>query len=250
MPYTQVATSRTPQLIIYLLDVSGSMAGPIGQVSRIEVVMNALRKITTRMIQRSTKGTMVSPRYRIAMFAYSSGVFDLLKGVKNIAELANIGIPQLTPIDKTDTAAAFEAAEKVLADELPGMQDCPAPLVCHMTDGEYTGDDPEPIARRIMQLAVPDGNVLIENIYVGDLMLKQPITDLQQWEGIRSSEQLQTHYAKKLFNLSSVMPQGYLNVMREMGYHFEPEARMMLPGSSPELIELGFTISGATPLTR
>ena len=59
---------------------------------------------------------------------------------------------------------ARREAERLLKAEIGNLQDSPAPLVCHMTDGEYnSGGDPEPIARSIMQMSVPDGNVLVEN---------------------------------------------------------------------------------------
>ncbi len=47
------------------------------------------------------------------------------------------------------------------------MQGCPAPLVCRMTDGQYSGHDPEPVAREIMSMRNNDGNVLLQNIYDG-----------------------------------------------------------------------------------
>src|SRR5688500_14264687 len=125
--YTTLATSKTPALIIYLLDISGSMTKPMGGSSRIDVVTNALQKVATKMVMRSTKGQLVSPRYRIAMLAYSSQVIDLLRGIKTIDEVAKLGVPRLTALDSTDTAAAFLEAEKLLSVEIPKMQDHPAP---------------------------------------------------------------------------------------------------------------------------
>src|SRR5689334_7264205 len=140
--YNIPATSKTPALIIYLLDVSGSMSQVFdaGQTC-IDLVSQALQKMAVKMVQRSTKGTIVSPRYRVAMFAYSSQVIDLLGGVKTIDELAKLGVPRLTTLDATDTAAGFTEVERLLQAELPNIQDHPAPLVCHMTDGQYTGPD-------------------------------------------------------------------------------------------------------------
>jgi uncharacterized protein YegL len=246
--YRVPATSKTPALIIYLLDVSASMSQDCGGKPRIEVVTDALQKVAVKMVQRSTKGTVVSPRYRVAMFAYSSQVIDLLGGVKTIDELAKMGVPRLTTLDMTDTAAAFAEAERLLEAELPNLQDCPAPLVCHMTDGEYNGADPTPIAKRIMELSVPDGNVLVENIYVraGELS----IADVDAWPGIASDSELPSPYSRALFQMSSPIPEGYRSVMREFGYQLESGIRMFFPGDQPALVELGFAMSGATPVTR
>jgi len=250
MSYTIPATSKTPALIVYLLDVSGSMGDEINGKAKIEIVSDALHQVAIRMVQRSTKGTTVAPRYNVAMYAYSSQVTDLLGGIKTVTELAQMGVPRLQPMDATDTAAAFREAEELLKAQLPSLQDNPAPLICHMTDGEYnTGGDPEPIARRIMEMEVPDGNVLVENIFVTDTALKDPITDPKAWPGVTGETPLASSYAETLFRLSSPIPQTYASVMAEMGYKLAPGARMLFPGDSPEIVELGFAMSGATPVT-
>jgi hypothetical protein len=246
--YKIPATSKTPALIIYLLDVSASMQQDCGGKTRIDVVTEALQKVAVKMVQRSTKGTIVSPRYRVAMFAYSSQVIDLLGGVKTIEELAKMGVPKLTTLDMTDTAAAFAEAEKLLKAELPNLQDCPAPLVCHMTDGEYNGPDPMPVAKRIMAMSVPDGNVLVENIYVTTSGLNIP--DVNSWPGVSSESELPDRYSPTLFQMSSPIPESYRSVMREFGYQLEDGARMFFPGDQPDLVELGFAMSGATPVTK
>ncbi|GAB4474544.1 MAG: hypothetical protein Kow00124_14690 [Anaerolineae bacterium] len=250
MPYKVPATSKTPALIIYLLDVSGSMGEDLGGKPKIEVISDALHQVAVRMVQRSTKGTTVAPRYRVAMYAYSSQVMDLLGGIKTVAELAQMGVPRLQPMDATNTAAAFLEAERLLKSELGNMTDCPAPLICHMTDGEYnTGGDPMPIAQRIMQMSTPDGNVLIENIFVTDKALTTPITDPKAWTGVTDETPLASPYAESLRAMSSEIPQTYASVMAEMGYRLSPGARMFFPGNAPEIVELGFAMSGATPVT-
>ena len=108
--YSVPATSKTPALIVYLLDVSGSMGENFSPTTRVDAVSQALQKVAVKMVQRSTKGAIVAPRYRVAMFAYSSQTIDLLGGIKTIDELAKMGVPQLTTLDMTDTAAAFAAA--------------------------------------------------------------------------------------------------------------------------------------------
>ncbi len=248
MPYTIPATSKTPFLIIYLLDVSGSMSQQFKNISKIDAVSQALQKVAIRMIQRSTKGAMVAPRYRIAMFAYSSQVIDLLGGIKTIDDLAKMGVPQMTTLDMTDTAAAFRAAENLLKNEIPKMKDQPAPMICHVTDGEYNGEDPLPIVKRIMNMSVPDGNVLVENIFVGDL-LTEPIYDTYNWKGVTQQTQFANQYGQHLAEMSSPFPEAYSRVMQEMGYRLAPDALMMIPAHNPELVELGFAMSGATPVT-
>jgi len=135
MPYEIMATAKTPAVIIYLLDVSASMNQSLGGKRRVDIVMDALKAALQQMVFRSTKGGRLSPRYRIAMIAYSDYVYDLLDGIKTVDQVAHMGVPDLSPMRTTETAAAFAQAEKLLQAELPNLRTCPAPLVCHMTDG-------------------------------------------------------------------------------------------------------------------
>jgi len=100
-----------------------------------------------------------------------------------------------------------------------------------------------------MQMSVPDGNVLIENIFVTDKALTQPISDPKEWEGVTPETQLASPYAETLFRMSSPIPPTYRSVMAEMGYKLSPGAHMFFPGNAPEIVELGFAMSGATPVT-
>ncbi len=248
MAYSVLATSTTPALIIYVLDVSASMAQPLGAKRRIDVVVDALTAALRQMVFRSTKGGRLSPRYRVAMLAYSDHVYDILDGVKTIDEVARLGVPDLGPLRTTDTARGFAHAERLLEAELPALSAGPAPLVCHMTDGEFTGEDPEPIARRIMDMSVPDGNVLVENIFITDRILSDEISDPTKWPGIQAGTELTNDYALKLRSISSPLPESYRAMMQEYNYHLAKGALMLLPGISPELVAMGFQMSAATPV--
>lgn len=162
-----------------------------------------------------------------------------------LPELAETGIPQLYIMDRTDstdTASAFLEAEKLLKSEIPNLpEDSPAPLVCHMTDGEFNGADPRPVVERIKQLSVSDGNVLVENVYIKEGIVQVP--DVRQWPGISCDGELSDDYAKVLFQMSSPLPDSYRNVITENGYKLAPGIGMFLPGNESELVELGCVIS-------
>src|SRR5512142_1189455 len=248
MPYTAVATSTTPVLIIYLLDISGSMSQMLGDKRRVEIVSDALQEIATEMVARSTKGELVSPRYRLAIYAYESQVHDVLGGIRTIDQFVREGVPEFSPRGGTNTAAAFQAVENLLTAELPYMEAHPAPLVCHMTDGEYQGDDPTPIAQRLMQMGTADGNVLVENIFISDKILRSPISDPTTWPGLINEADLANDYARTLLRMSSPVPDSYLSEMQEFGYKLQQGAPMMFPAQNRELIRMAFTMSGATPV--
>ncbi|UOY91677.1 VWA domain-containing protein [Ectobacillus sp. JY-23] len=253
MEYRIQATQQTPAYIIYLLDVSASMNQLMEasgeQKRRIDVVTEALASAIRQMVFRSTKGSRIAPRYRISILAYSDHVFDVLGGMKSIDEVARMRpLEGIQTQRLTDTAKAFSVVEKLLQEQLPHLQDCPAPLVCHMTDGASTGEDPEPIAKRIMNMRVPDGHVLLENIFISDEMLVEPIAQTKKWKGIMKETELQEEYGKKLKQMSSVIPESYREMMIETGYSIQPGALMMLPGTSADLVSLGFQMSAATPV--
>jgi uncharacterized protein YegL len=249
MPYEAVATSRTPALVVYLLDISGSMARPLDGSARIDHVNQALKQVLERMVQRSTKGATIAPRYHMGMIAYSDTPDDILGGVRTIAEVAQLGNPTLSVSAATDTYAAFAMARDMLRRHLCGNGERrnPAPMVCHITDGEYTGSDPEPVAREIMQMHTADGPVLVENIFVGQNLTTTPIRDPRAWPGVSDASELADPYARKLFDMSSPLPPSYARVINESGYGLRAGAHMLIPSGSRDLIELAFAMSGATP---
>ena len=247
MPYEVLATTRTPALVIYLIDVSGSMSDALDGAPKIDHVSEALSNILQRMVQRSTKGEIVSARYRLAMYAYSDKPYDMLGKVETITEVVRRGRPRLTANAATETKAAFETARDLLKAELVHLKRSPAPMICHLTDGEFSGDDPEPVAREIMSMGNDDGPVLIENVYVGGNLLKVPITDAERWPGVQNPADLKDAYAQKLFAMSSPIPASYARVIDREGYSMKAGARMLIPCENRDLLELAFAMSGATP---
>ena len=248
MTYRTEATSITPALIIYLLDMSDSMSGEIRSETKIDLVSRNMKKVARVMVQRSMKGTTPHPRYRVAIFAYNDEVEDLFPGAITVDKFMNKGIPVMKPSSLTDTAKAFMEAEALLKKEWAGLQNCPAPLICHMTDGEFTGDDPLPIAQRIMQMRVPDGNVLIENIFLDSEALPAQVIDPYTWPGISSESQLASKAARHLFQMSSDIPDSYRELFEDKGYSLSRNAKLLFPGDTPEMVEAAFSMSGMTGL--
>lgn len=250
--YTAMATATSPALIVYLIDISRSMNLKIGQQRRIDVVRDALARNLERMVFLSTRGNRVSPRYHIAILAYSQKVYDLIDGIQPIDKLASIEVPRFETDALTDTYTAFLRVEEVLQANLHRYEaSCPAPLVCHLTDGEYNGKDPSDVVKRIRGMRVKDGRVLVENIYINDTsMIIGNTSNLRQWSGITPgtvfTDDNAGRYAQKLRNMSSPIPDAYRKVMQENGYNIASDAIMMLPGHDLALIEMGFVMSSST----
>ncbi|MES2179298.1 MAG: vWA domain-containing protein [Gemmatimonadota bacterium] len=244
--HTAIATGKSQALIIYLIDVSGSMKDKFETAQKIDYVNQALENMLTVMVQRSMRGEVISPRYRIAMAAYDHTVTDILDGVRDINWLVEKGNPTLLPSrGTTETALAFRWARDLLRAELPAMKGCPAPMICHLTDAEFTGEDPQPIAEEIMAMGNDDGAVLIENIFMAPGLTRDPIGDLGRWKGV-SRDQLSSDYGRKLCDMSSSLPETYARMMASEGYALEAGRPMLIPGSDSNLIELAFTLGGIT----
>jgi uncharacterized protein YegL len=246
MPYDTVATRNTPALIIYLLDMSSSMSEEIDGQRKIDMVSKTLMQVVREMVRRSMKGTSPAPRYHVAMFAYNDSVRDVLGGRRPITDVLEIGIPKMQPSGRTNTAAAFASAERLLIAERASLRDCPAPLVCHLTDGDYTHDDPLPIAERLQQMTFPDGAVLVENIFFSADALRRPVADPYDWPGVAAADELASEQARHLFQMSSPIPASYLRLFSDLGYSVRPQARLLFPGDTPEMMEAAFTMSGMT----
>lgn len=246
--YTQPATTLTPALVIYLLDASDSMNEPCGDVSRIDMINAALRATVKDMVRRSMRDGVVQRRYKIAIFAYSTQVVDVLGGIRDLPDLLRTGVPELSAGGVTDTAGGFAAVEALLKAHLPEFQHSPAPLVCHLTDGVLTTTDPSPAIHRIQEMRVNDGAVLVENVYVADNMLRRPVNNWQQWPGVLRDNELADDYARFLFSLSSRLPESYRQNINNYGYHLQPGAALFFPGANSDLVRLAFVITAATQL--
>ena len=254
MPHETVATQATPALVIYLLDMSVSMNdavdedAPSPSETKSELVTRTLTRAIREMVRRSTRGTHPLARYRLAAFAYNEEVHDVFGGARPITDIIQIGVPAMKASGTTDTAKAFEHAEQLLISMHGELRDCPAPLICHFTDGAYTDSSPLPVAQRIQQLTFPDGPVLIENIFFDSGALANPIEDPYTWPGIQSRDDLASTYAYELYEMSSPIPDSYLRLFTERGYAMRPGARLFFPGDNPDVVEAAFTMSGMTPI--
>jgi uncharacterized protein YegL len=246
--YSQPATTLTPAFIIWLIDASDSMNEVCEDTTRIELVNRALRAGVKDLVRRSMRDGVVQRRYKLAVFAYSTQVIDVLGGIRDLPELLHIGVPELRAGGVTDTAAGFATVERLLEGHLSEFAHSPAPLVCHLTDGVFTTVDPSPSIRRIRQMQVADGAVLIENVYFADNMLRRSVSNWQQWPGVARMNELSDDYARFLFGLSSPLPEAYRHNINNYGYHLQPGAALFFPGVSSDLVRLAFAIASATQL--
>jgi len=257
MNYEAKATATTPAHVIFLIDSSQSMTVNCYGQSRMVVVHQALTQVILQMIAMSTKviggQPKISPRFRIAVLGYNEQIHDPFNGFVPLDKLADLGVPLFTPEGNTNTALGFQTVDNLLQKSLPNLPSTwPAPLVCHLTDGECNvGGPPNAIVDRIKSYATGDGPVLIENIFVRDSALRTDITDIQTWQGVRTPQDLQDQYAIGLFHMSSVIPEPYIRAIQYAGFsQIQPGVRLLFPGTNPELIKTALAVTGSSGMVE
>lgn len=256
--YKNLANSTHPATLLYLVDISRSMEAkmPEGK-SRMDVAKDAIQTAYTTMIQRSLRHGTIHSRYRVGMIAYTNELYDVygkLGSIIGVDKLKEEGVPPLKPQKQTDMAKAFRYAIRLLQEDIAKwpdvwLQECPPPMVLNITDCEINegADDPEPFARELQNLSVPDGNVLVSNIFITEQIVVPDKDNIKQWRGYRFNESTGDPFGDKLLAMSSPLPQEYAQIMLEQaGLTIQTGAAMMFPGISKEFIKTGFAMSMAT----
>lgn len=105
---------------------------------------------------------------------------------------------------------ALEMARTAIEDFVKSCPDCFPPIVINITDGVATDGDPEPIAAALRAIASSDGNVLLFNIHLSELIekpIKYPISDAL----LPPNE-----FAQRLYRMSSPLPPEMIKEARLM----------------------------------
>ena len=92
------------------------------------------------------------------------------------------------------------------------------PVVIHITDGESGDGDPEPVADIMRQLFTSDGNVLLFNLHISSAGGSKVIFP-------DSDGTISTPDARRLFRLSSFLPELMVLAARGKGYSATDLAR-------------------------
>lgn len=230
------ATCKNPGLMIFIVDVSESM----GKSKRINLATDLFQRTIRNLISLSQDNKKIYPTYRIAIYAYADNVIPLYENDwVTLDDAAKIGPPHFSIMkESTDTAKAFAYVLSLLKSELTKLNDSPAPIIYHITDGNYTENDPTPYAREIMSMRTNYGHTLLQNIFLANDMLVEPIQKIKfkEWTGIKYKKELYHVYARKLFDWSSKIPEKYLGRLKEAGYSsIRPNSRLLFPGEAIDI---------------
>ena len=223
MAYDLQWGSANPGHLVYLLDLSGSMA----ENGKIDTLLEVLKDTCILMITDPENLTRAS----VSIIGYNSDVSTLFKGTLNdilkifekggglnailLDKEKSIQEGGCRPEWQTYTAKAFRWAkndieEWIAAQERAGKR-MPAPMIIHVTDGYPYEEERKPevaradalkAAQEIMNISLPDGNPLIFNIHIGDDPSREVLFPTQ-----RLAEEDQQF----LYDSSSIMPDNMVS---------------------------------------
>lgn len=195
MSYSVKWNENHPGHIVYLIDLSGSMGKvrPSDGKRMVDVVLTTIHKLFKNLDSKMVKDGKVLDRMSASVYGYNDEVITLFKGENALAinklviaamrqgvlfksqEKGDEAYPQW----RTFMADAFDKAaedikEWIKKQEAKGIapEKIPVPVVINITDGEpYEGDNVDAVkkalvaARKLKEIHVDDGNVLVFNIH-------------------------------------------------------------------------------------
>lgn len=251
MPYDAEISRKNPAAFVFLLDQSSSMNDSLNNTRRTlaaflaRSVNDALREL----VNQCTRGDeSVRDYFHVAALCYSDGeVRNAWKDkdtfflpISRVAdaplriETVTLRVPdqdgvlrdeeieaevwiEPAAVGDTPMVKALETTRDIVA---AWVKEHPAsfpPIVFHVTDGEPTDGDPEPVANEIRQLTTWDGACLLFNLHVSRDTGKEIVFPSDE-------EQLPDVYARKLFRMSSPIPDPLRPAVAE-AYAIAPSSR-------------------------
>ena len=245
-------TKDTPGCVLFLIDQSGSMQGYVpGGATKALTVADALNRLLSGLVARCTDARGIHDVLHVGVLGYEQDVVPRLTGagrrpsalvpISEIASAGRLGVLLAGPSDgrgrlvkvrpwplriwlephagsSTSMCAALREAQTVVRRFLAAHDRSFPPIVVNLTDGEATDGDPSRPAHDLTSLRSRDGNVLLFNVHMsshGGDVLEYPA----EIGGAHD------HYARVLFDMSSVLPERMRAAAAAMRYHLEPAAR-------------------------
>lgn len=282
MSYSAEISRTSPTAFLFLIDQSGSMADPVGQtkMSRAQFVSDALNRVVVNLIARCSKSEGVRDYFEIGAIGYGGAqVGNALKGPFASKMFHPISAFEKSPISieqrrqkvpdgaggvieqtiqfpiwftpQADGGTPMRKALRIAAESLAVWCDEHAesypPTVLHVTDGEPSDGDPEPVAEQLRQIGTDDGDILLFNLHSGQAK-GSPLKFADDENHVIDP------YGKSLFRMSSELPAAVAQAAREKGYQVSPRARGFFFNVEPvevvEFFDIGTRASSQSLMLR
>jgi hypothetical protein len=256
--YSQRVDRATPSCLIFLVDQSASMYDPMAGTStpKSVVVAEQLNSTVMELIQRCSKSHTEPPRpyFAVAVIGYrtdesANSVIETCIDVPgqqgDLAWTTDLAQHPLRIEDRTrhtsdgplsyrmpiwveplneggtPMCAALDRAGRIAHSWVQTYPQSFPPIVINLTDGESSDGDAAVWAQRLTQLSSDDGPLLLFNIMLatGDALSPAMFPN--------HPEQLSDPFARRLFSMSSQLPEFMRMAAVRQGYQAEPGARGM-----------------------
>ncbi|MEJ7708935.1 MAG: vWA domain-containing protein [Pyrinomonadaceae bacterium] len=137
-------------------------------------------------------------------------------------------------------AMARDVVKRWLEDHPRGFP----PTILHLTDGESSDGNPIALGQELMSLSTDDGQALVFNCHVS-------VRSDQKIEYPASASELPDEFARTLFEVSSRLPESFLNAAHQLGVSAHRESRGFVfnadPSSVVQFYEIGTSLTGMAP---
>lgn len=236
--YKHVWSCGTPGLLVILLDQSNSMLKPSldwGSCSEVSAYM--INRAIDDIIQKNFDGDRAKNHCFISIIGYNHNVKELCSGwLQNLEEnplrmeklkkktpdgaggFVEVCVEQplwVAPVSAGGDANMFGAflyAKEFVQKWISDNPQYPPPIIINISDGVpyYGGKDfrecmkeTSDLAKEIMSLSNEDGNVLIYNVQIGNMLKNKELFS-------NNRNKLKQEETRFLFDISSEVPESYL----------------------------------------
>jgi len=234
-------TTARPGCIMILLDQSESMVQPSGIAgkSRAVALAEAVNELIFEQITWCRKDDKIVDRFHFGLIGYGGTMAEprLLspagKALLTATELANCVLATSADDDAdpiwfepkaegiTPMHGAFEIVASLLEEWTAEHRDSYPPVVCNISDGEWSDPDPTPAITRLAALKTDVGTTRLFNATI------RP--DAQTVEYPASVDELTDGFSRWLFQHSSAVPPEMSGMLAErLGRRLGPGARGLI----------------------
>ena len=215
MAYSAIIARTNPALCVFLVNQSNSKGNnwSLG-MTRAEKVAELLNASINKLVHYSLDPDYeVRDFFDISIIGYESDTDFVFEGSLMGLEIVSLTMLNDNPIiveprkwvspkfgkNEANLTIAFRKVSKVVAEWIDTHPIAFPPIIFHITDGEYDGNDPSEEIKALKKLGTDDGKCLLWNIYVSqeaDGTLSLPV----------DGNEVRSPLAQKLFNWASILP--------------------------------------------
>ena len=252
--HTAEINRNNPALILFLIDCSYSMSEKYGStgMTKGEFLAKITNNSIDQVILSCEKGDELRAYFEIGVIGYGDKAYEILP-IKTVIDLANnpremmktkldgvdieqpVWLKDPTREVNTDMKAGFEEARKVLDQWIAGHRASFPPVLIHVSDGMWTSDSPVATAQTIQKdVFTDDGPCIVMNIHISN--------ESGDPDAFPDQEPSGSDHTKGLFQMSSVLPDSFLNRAKEKYPSVAPGARGYMFNANPEDLSKFFDI--------